>query len=181
MSQLAYTEQAVAFAGLMADITDGYERDTMLNGEASAEIPFGAFVVENAAMTAGATPATRGTPAIAKLPAASTDDFANGGVVLHSHEYDKRLDLGTTGVLPTRQLSVLKRGRVWMQVEQAVVKTDPVFVRYTVNGAGTALGQVRKDDDTAKALRIYGARFVTETTGAGLVQVEIDMSAHRAH
>jgi hypothetical protein len=174
VSQLIYAEQSPAFAGMMADIMRGMVKDTMLNGEASAEIAFGKFVVENTAMN------TSGTPALAKLPAAGGDDFAGGGVVLHSHDYDKRLDLGDTGIKPKRQMTVMKKGRVWVYGEVAMAKADDVYVRHTVNGL-LVPGDFRNDADTAKAVKLYGARVITPTTAAGLFQLELDMAAHRAH
>lgn len=175
MSQLAYGQQAAAFAGLMGDITDGYVRDTMLNAEAAAEIAFGKFVVQFAAWKPGSNGA-----AGAKLPAGGGDDFAGGGIVLHSHDYDRRLDMGLIGLLPKRQMTVLKVGRVWVNAEVAVAKADDVYVRHTVNGL-LVVGDFRNDADAGKAVKLYGSRWITETTAAGLALLEIDMRAHRAH
>lgn len=178
MSQLSYAEQAPAIAGMVADFSGGIDADTMVNGEASAEIAFGKMVVQSAVQsTSGTGTAATGTPAKAKLPAASTDDFY--GVVLFSNEYDKRLELGDTGVKPAKMLAVKHRGRVWVKVEVAVATTDAVYARYTTNG-GLVPGDFRNDADTAKALRIYGAKFLTATSGAGLALLEFDMAAHRA-
>lgn len=169
MSQLSYGEQAAAFAGMLAD--SGFtDKESYYQGEASAEIPFGAMVARTAAPSAG-------TPAKAiKLVDANS---VLAGIVLHSHAYDARTELGTTGLKPKTVLSVLQKGRVWVNAEEAVALGDPVYVRHTA-GSGT-VGYFRNDADTANAVRVYGARFVTETTGAGLVQIEIDMAAHRAH
>jgi len=51
---------------------------------------------------------------------------------------------------------------------------DPVFLRHTTNAALLA-GDFRNDADTARADAITNARFVTATTAAGLVQVEINL------
>lgn len=179
MGQTSYAEQSPAFAGMCADLSWGMVKDTFIQGEASAEIPFGAFVVQSAAPKLPGT-ASASSAATAKLPAASGDNFGGGGVVLHSHWYDKRLQLGTTGVKPGNLLTVVRRGRIWVNAELAVAVTDAVYARYTASG-GNVPGNFRNDADTAKALRLYGCRFITETTAAGLVVLEIDLNAHLAH
>lgn len=177
MSQTSYAEQAVAFAGMLADINQGHVKDTMLNGEDSAEIAFGKFVVESAAMLQGEL--TRGTPSVAKLPAAVGNDFAGGGFVIHSHDYDKRIELGTTGVKPKVQMSVLKKGRIWVTAGTAMAKADVVYVQYTAGIA--AVGDVANASDGGKNVILYGARVIAPITAAGLVLIEVDMAAHRAH
>lgn len=182
MPQLDYSAQAPAFAGMQADLTQGALKDTMVQGEASAEIAFGRFVCESVGMTGAGNLTTNpaGTPAVAILPVDANSDFGNGGIVLHAHDYDKRLELGDTGLKPKTLMTVLKRGRAWVYGEVAMAKTDSVFVRYTAAG-GNVVGNFRNDADTAKAIQIYGARVVTPSAAAGLFEVEIDMAAHRAH
>jgi hypothetical protein len=180
MAQLSYAEQPQAFAGMIADFGGRRSVQSMLNGEAAAEIAFGKFVVQSTPQTPGPASAGGGTPALAKLPAAAGDDFSGGGVVLQSHDYDKRLDLGAVGVLPKRIMGVMRVGKVWMRCEQAMAVTDPVFIRHTTNGA-LVPGDVRKDADTARAVQLYGARVVQATTAAGLVQIELDMNAYRGN
>lgn len=179
MAQTSYAEQAQGFAGMMGDMSEGHSAQTMLNGEASSEIGFGKFVVQYAGQVAGPASAGGGTPALAKLPASAGDDFGGGGVVLQAHDYDKRLDLGTTGVLPKRQLGVLRKGKVWVHCEEAMALTSKVFVRYTTNGA-LVPGDIRTDADTSKALQIKACRVIQATAGAGLCLIEIDMLMHAA-
>lgn len=170
MSQLSYAEQAQAFAGMLADLSRGHQIDTMVQGEVSAEIAFGRFVVVSAAQSGN------GSPAVAKLPAAAGDDFANGGVVVHSHVYDTYRDLGTTGIKPKQLMAVMRRGRVWVECEEAMGKADQIFVRHTAGAGGSIVGKIRNDADTASAILIPGARVVQPTTGAGLCQIEVDMN-----
>lgn len=171
MSQTSYAEQAVGIAGMQGDNTQGQQKSTAINVEAAAEIAFGYMVMRFAA-------ASGVNPPGAKITSAAGDDLL--GVVMHSHEYDKRLDLGTVGVLPKRQLNVMQQGRVWVMVDVAVAVTDTVYVRYTTNGAALA-GTFTNSADTAKARIVYGAKFLTATTGAGLVLLELDIGAHRSH
>lgn len=179
MGQTSYAEQSPAFAGMIADLSWGVVKDTFVQGEASAEIPFGAFVVQSAAASLPGSASAPNVPT-AKLPAASGDYFGGGGVVLHGHWYDKRLQLGTTGVKPTNLITVMRRGRVWVNAEEALARTDDVYVRYTAAG-GLTVGNFRNDADTSKALKLYGCRFLTETTAAGLIVLELDLNAHLAH
>ena len=72
------------------------------------------------------------------------------------------------------EITVLRKGRIWVYTEVAVAVNDPVFLRHTTNAALLA-GDFRNDADTARADAITNARFVTATTAAGLVQVEINL------
>ena len=88
----------------------------------------------------------------------------------HSHESAE-----ATGLADDKMGSVVSHGQVWMFTEQAVTPADPVFVRYNAaGGTGTspAVGQVRKDADTAKAVAATNARFRTGAAAGGLVLVE---------
>lgn len=181
MSQTNYNEQAAAFAGQMADLTD-MVKDSALNGEVSAELAFGKFVVMSAAELIGASATdvtARGTPDVMVLPAASGDDFKGGGFVIHSHNYDKRLDMGLIGVLPKRQIAVLKRGRIWVNSGTAFAKADDVYVQYTAGIA--AVGDIANASDGGKNIKLWGARVLTPVSAAGLVVVEYDVAAFRAH
>ncbi len=171
--QTSYAEQPAGIPGMIGDNSDGKVVDTVLNGEASAEIGFGKFVV----IGTGGT--TSGTPPLAKLPAASGDDYENGGFVVLSHDYDRRLDLGTTGIKPKRQMGIMRRGRIYVHAETAMAKTDDVYVRYTASG-DLVVGNIRNDADTAKAKKLYGARVVYPITAAGTVMIEVDMMAYKA-
>lgn len=178
--QLNYNEQANSFAGMRGDNREGVQVVTAVNADV-VSIPFGVFVVASAAGTyAPGVPSLAGTPLQVQLPSGSGNDFANGGFVMQSHEYDKRLDLDTVGVVVARQLNVMRRGSIWVVAEQAMLKTDPVFVRYTANGAGKLVGQVRKDADTGKATQLWGAKVLSEITAAGNLLIEFDMLAYQA-
>jgi len=181
--QLSYSEQAAAFAGLLGgDSVEGSVIDSGLNGETSAGMPFGIFVVASAGETidTAGTPPLEGTPGVYKLPAAASgvsSNYRNGGFVLHSHEYDKRLDFDVNGsILPKRQLNILKKGRVWVQATTAMALSDDVFVRFTVNGA-LALGTIGNTADSGKAQKLWGARVTTPITAAGLCEIAWDAAA----
>lgn len=166
MAQLQYqATMAKAFAGMKADLTFDYVR-SYAQAEASAEIPFGVAVMQGATDNSALLPTS-----------ATTSKFL--GVVLHSHVYDST-QLGDTGVKPKNVLSVLSRGTVYVQVEEAVVVGDRPFVRYATGAGGSQKGAFRKSADTATAVELKGARYL-ESGGAGsIVAVEFDANVVRS-
>lgn len=156
----------VAFAGMKADSGEDDCR-SFSQAEASAEVPFGVAVAQGAS----------GSKAI--LPADANSKIV--GVVVHSHDYVPGIQLGDTGIKPKNMMSVMAQGRIWVLVEEAVAVNDPVFVRHTANGAGKLQkGAFRNDIDTDKCISVPGARFITASSGAGIVQIEIDIPANFA-
>lgn len=76
------------------------------------------------------------------------------------------------------QLSICKRGRIWVVAEEAVDPTSPVFVRFAAGGGGSVLGSFRKSADTATAVQAANgsAQYVTtQATPGGLVLLEINL------
>ncbi len=73
------------------------------------------------------------------------------------------------------EISILKRGRIWVFSEQAVNPTLAVFLRHTINAA-LLPGDFRVDADTANADDVSAfARWVSVTTAAGLAIVELNI------
>jgi hypothetical protein len=70
-------------------------------------------------------------------------------------------------------ISIVRKGRIWVESEQAVNPTLSVFLRHTVNSA-LVPGNFRVDADTAKADQITNAKWVSVTTGAGLAILEVN-------
>lgn len=69
--------------------------------------------------------------------------------------------------------SVARKGFVWATAEDAHVKGQQVFVRYTISGAEVK-GAVRTDSDSGDALPLIGAKFAS-TGSAGLALLELDL------
>ena len=183
MAQLNYNEQAPAFAGMLGDQTRG----TVIEGAVlggSTNVPFGTFLVASAGLTTatgtGTSPlSTEGTGKVVILPSAasSSNGYRGGGIFLQSHEYDKRLDFDASGnVLPTRQVNLLVKGRVWVNATTAMGINDDVYARYTVNGLLNP-GTIGNTSDTSKAQKLWGARVITPITAAGFAEIDIDMNA----
>lgn len=169
MSQTSYAEQPAAFAGMLADATIVKHADTLVQGEASAEIPFGV------AVALSTSPGTDGTPGKAVLPAAANAKI--WGVAVHSHDYDNRTELGTTGMKPKVLLSALRKGRIWVTVETAVVAGDRAHIRYAAGAGGSQLGAFRNASVVNETIDLTKvAVFLTTASIGGLAMVEVDFT-----
>jgi len=139
MSQTSYNgDQAVGFAGQLAEAANDYIR-SMVNGEAAAT-PFGIAVKRGS-----------GTDEYA-LPTAVTDELV--GVLVHSHAYNQYALTGDDGVPVDGTCGALAEGPIWVEVEETVALTDPVYIR-VANGVADATktqkGAFRKSADSATA------------------------------
>jgi hypothetical protein len=160
MSQLAYTVQApVAKQGLLVDTGDMHTISRAV--EESAGVEFGR------PMVAGTDPEKQSS-----LPSATGQDFL-GVTVFHHSIQDETLGAelalsdGETG-------SLLRKGTIWVRVEEAVTTTDDVYYRHTTNG-GLVPGGWRTDADTANADQLTSARWLTAAAQDGLAQLEINL------
>lgn len=70
---------------------------------------------------------------------------------------------------------LIRRGLVWVKVEEAVAQGDPVFVRHASGAGGTALGAFRKSADTTTAAQLPGAVYRTSASANGLALVEVNL------
>lgn len=166
-------EMAGAFPGMLADLRTK-RADSHIQGEASAEIPFGAAVI------LGTASVIDGTPDPVKLPVDGNSRIA--GVLMHAHNYQAEIQLGDTGVKPTNMVSVLKSGRIFVLWEGgAVAKGANLYVRHTAAGAEQK-GAFRHDADTADAVLCRG--FVAAETvtadGRNYLAVDVDVDAYNA-
>lgn len=158
MTQTTYDAEAgVAFAGLLVD-TDAAGRSSISRAnEEAAAVAYGTGVA------LGTDPATQ-----FELPAAT--GFVFGGVVVHSHA---REDVAAAGPEQNEPNELLRKGRIWVVVEEAVTPADDVFLRHTINAA-LVPGSWRIDADTARADQITQARWLTSAAAAGLAQLEVN-------
>lgn len=100
------------------------------------------------------------------------------GIVMHQHAFPS--DFRTSdraGNSPNSQLSVLKRGSIWMVAEEAVALDDTPFFRYASLGANVGRGTVRNDADTSTCRSGAAfAKFMTaQATAGGLVLVKFNL------
>jgi len=68
----------------------------------------------------------------------------------------------------------LRRGRVYVEVEQAVDSDDTVYVRFEANSNGEP-GGFRKDADTNTAIAWTGAKYVTSASAGGIAEIELNL------
>ena len=99
------------------------------------------------------------------------------GIAVHSPANEQSL-VGTPnpGYKITKAMSILRRGRVYVRVEEAVTPASVPHVRFEAGGGGTRLGAFRASTDTATAEPL-GAEFRFKTAaGAGeLAVLEISL------
>jgi len=124
------------------------------------EIPFGRFVCVDE---------ERGD-AYCRLPRISGDIGGKTWGVALSHVAQEP---GSVGYAHASSVSILNKGRVYMVAEDAVSAGGSVYVRYTANGAGKDVGQVRSDADSSKAAELTRAKFKTSAAAGALVVVEL--------
>ena len=162
--QTSYAQSmTAAFAGMLAD---GSANDciAMRNDEASASIAFGRAVKFGSA--------TDGTSA--KLPSAETSVIA--GIVVHSHSYASN-ELDATGVIVGGVLNVLRKGRVWVTVEDAVVPGDRLWVRGVAGGDPEFLGGLLPADDSTDTVDCTNqGQFLTAAAAGALALLEVNFA-----
>ncbi len=166
-------ELTAAFAGMLVDLQNK-QATSHVQGEASAEIPFGAGVIQGTASTVA------GTPDPALLPVDANSRLI--GVAMHSHAYQAEVQLGTVGMKPKVMVSVLRKGRIYVLWEGgAIAKGANVYCRHTA-GVGEQKGAFRHDADTADAFLCRG--FVAAETvtadGRTFLAVDVDVDAYNA-
>jgi hypothetical protein len=166
MSQTAYTDtMTAAFAGMLAD-NGPKDVDSAVNGEASAEMPFGVCAAFDTLDNE------------CDLPAASTDRLR--GLVIASQAYDPTGttgNIGTSGVKADHQVSLLRKGRMWVISEQDVVPGDRLFVRYASGAGGTQLGGLRKAAVADETIDATSQGVFLSTGVAGVpVLLEVDFT-----
>ena len=112
------------------------------------------------------------------LPSTTTDKFE--GVLYRSTAYEIRDGYtkdtsGRIGYPKQSEVSLVRQGVVAVFVDSAVDRGDPVFLRITASGTTGLAGCFRKDADTATAIAIPNASFLTKVTApvAGQMKVGI--------
>lgn len=157
----------VAFPGLVGDNTAEDSR-SLLNEEASAEIPFGMMVAKGS------------TEGGALKVAANTDKLV--GVVRHGHNYSKAPngELGTTGLKPGVTMMIHTDGPIWVLVDESVAVGDAVRVRGDTNSS-TVPGTFCKTTSAGHTYLLKNARWLkgTVTLADGTTKIallDIDMA-----
>lgn len=114
----------------------------------------------------------------ARVPIVATD-ITNvalaRGITVHTQAIEQFYQsAGGSGYALNAEMSIMKRGSIWVLPETAMVVTDSVYARYTVSGA-TKLGGIRNDADTSKAAIIPSARVVRGCALGGYCLIDINL------
>lgn len=158
MTQTTYdAEAAVAFPGLLVD-TDAASRSSISRAnEETTAVGYGLGVA-------------LGTDPEVQFELPNLTGFEFGGVLVHSHA---REDVEAVGPIEGELNELLRKGRIWVTVEETVTTADDVFLRHTDNG-GLLQGGWRTDADTARADQIAQAKWLTGAGAGELAQLEIN-------
>lgn len=164
MSQTSYSfYQGLPFAGVLGDYASDSDIRSRVSEEATLGMPFGIAVGRGAADNG-----------IILLADANTKI---DGLLVHTHAVEPfyaATSPAGTGVSPKGTGSVLKKGRMYVLPEVAVVPGNDVYARYTASGGNTQKGALRTDADTAKATQITQA--VWESTAAAATPALVDVN-----
>ena len=100
---------------------------------------------------------------------AQVTGLAGLGVTLRSHTQDQEEGYSDGDPMP-----VIKKGRVWVPVEDAVTAESAAFVRFVAAGA-EQLGAFRSDADGTDAVALPGAKFVSDAEAGGLALLDLNL------
>lgn len=147
MSQTSYSINTdAAYAGQLGDVGP---HDIGSGTDLSETVPFGLAVVQGT------------KDGEVHLPASSGDVTGKFLGVSVAQQVNENL-VGTGGsYLQNKPLSYLKKGRIWVKVEETVTNASPVFVRFASGGGGSQLGSFRASADTATAVQLPTAKYLT--------------------
>lgn len=153
MTQLSYTLQTeVAVAGMQADLNPS----EINSYNATEAMDFGLMVAKVAGDDDGIA-----------LPTGASDVLV-GGTVRDLTKVSGDYQLGDTA-------GIMKKGKLYFKVEVAVTPDDDVFVRFASGSGGTTLGILRTDADTATAVQVTNARFMTSADAGGFAVVDLNL------
>lgn len=107
-----------------------------------------------------------------RLPRASADVTSGRGLGIVLADF-ARVANGQAFVANT-MIPVLEQGKVFVTVEEAVLKGDDVFVRFASGSGGSQLGAFRKSADSASAVALPRATFETDAAIGGLAVVKLN-------
>jgi hypothetical protein len=165
MAQLTYAAKPpLAVQGMIADV--GFD-NVVMSRAAIAALHVGVGV-----QMAGNAPNPPGAGQVQELPDGAAGVGLFGISVYDSTRMPYTADANGKALYDaTTVVPVLTRGRIWVWTEAATAATDPVYVRVLAAGANTK-GQFI-NAATTNFIAVTTARWITSTTGAGLIQLEL--------
>lgn len=163
MSQTTYSvDPALAFRGMLGDPNDDSFTIPLANGAAAA-VGFGIAVRRDV---------TNPEDQFDVFSATGQDCV---GILVHTQAQQDPTLADPLGVTLLEVASVMRRGRIWVRVEEAVAVGDPVFFRHTAGGGGSEIGAFRNDADTATCDQLTQAAWLQGSSGAGVALLEVNI------
>lgn len=173
MAQTSYSINipAVSYPG---QIADNGQKDVLSALAVAAAINYGTLVVTDETNTAGFDQLA------GKAPGASTDISVVGaqlGVALADQARAQNPAVATPQYPQYAAVPCLRKGRVWVLAETAMVDGANPFIRFAAGAGGTVLGSFRNSADTATAVQMAAGQAVVRgtTTGPGYCVIELDI------
>jgi hypothetical protein len=174
--------EAAGHEGMIADLQAYVSRS--FRNQSGAAIPFGVLVMTDNSPTSNnalaVEPATGATGIVGLAIDSLTFEGSRGGSAYTPVPTPFAAD-GRLGYPNTETVNVLSKGVVWVYTTEAVALGDAVRFWDTDNSGsvtGAFLGRFCKTASTTKTTAVTaGARWLSETSGAGLVLLELDIPA----
>lgn len=94
------------------------------------------------------------------------------GIAIQEHTVVQDYTTGAVNYAQFSTVPVAQIARVYVANEATVTNASPVYLRYLTNGGNTP-GGWRADADTARAVQITQAKWVTSVTGAGIAVLNL--------
>ena len=146
--------------GLAGQLADIGNHDVITRANAYGDtIPFGVFVTKGANEGEAVLPDATG----------EVTGLVGLGVVGRSNMQPQGEGYADGDPMP-----IIKKGRVWVPVEDAVTAESAAFVRFVAAGA-EQLGAFRSDADGTDAVALPGAKFVTDAIAGELALLDINL------
>ena len=165
-------------ADLQAYVTRSYRNQT------GAALPFGVLVMTDNSPTSNDPFAVEIATGATGIVGLTVSSLIFEGASLGSTYTPSPTPIysdGRYGYPDKQTVSVLSKGVVWVYTTEAIALGDPVRFWDTANTgsvAGSFLGRFCTTASTTKTTAITaGARWLSETSGAGLVLLELDLPA----
>lgn len=164
MSQTSYSiNQSGGIAGQLYDIGP----NDVVSGvdQFDASVPFGVALVQGTLDNE------------CRLPSASADISHILGVSLLVQTKEQALGTGIVNYPKGSDISILRKGRAYVQVEEAVTPSSPVFVRFAA-GTSPQLGAFRASADSATAAQMMsGVAYRSSAAAGGFAVIEFNLPA----
>jgi hypothetical protein len=165
--------------GMIADL-QAYVSRSYYN-QSGSPIPFGSFVATDNTPTSNDPFAIELAAGATGIVGLAVDSFVFEGVdgsSAYTPNPTNKLADGRAGYPAGQTVNVLSKGVVWVYTVEAIALGNAVrFYNADHSGttAGAFVGRFGKTAVNNKTVAVAGARWLSETTAAGLVLLEIDL------